>query len=481
VGLIAQADTGSPQSLTESLPKHPRDLTYPELKFTLPDVNQTVLDNGLVIYLREDHSLPVLDFYAMIRVGAIYDPADKLGLANLTGEVMRTGGTREQTGDQIDEILEFIGASVETSIEQERGIARMGCLSKDLDTVLPIFAEILMRPEFREEKIDLRKKEVLENIRRRNDQPGDIVEREFQRVVYGDHPYGNPIEGEANTIVAIQRQDLVDFHQRYYMPNNIILGVAGDFNTTEMLDCLKEKFGGWERRDVDLPGLPDLLDGNVPEGGVFYFPKDLTQSNIRLGHLGIRRTDEDYIPVRIMNFILGGGSFSSRMMTSVRSDEGLAYNVYSYFEPKRDRGLFIAEAETKTESTLRAISLMKNEIRRICEEPVSEQELTTAKDSYLNRFVFNFTTTRNIVEQRVELEYEGLPEDYLDTFCDKVSKVTQDDILRVAKKWLHPDSLRIVIVGNAENFGGAMSDLGTVREMTLRDYAAEADSARKPR
>ncbi|HQO36783.1 MAG TPA: insulinase family protein, partial [bacterium] len=169
------------------------------------------------------------------------------------------------------------------------------------------------------------------------------------------------------------------------------------------------------------------------------------------------------------------------MMTSVRSDEGLAYNVYSYFEPKRDRGLFIAEAETKTESTLRAISLMKNEIRRICEEPVSEQELTTAKDSYLNRFVFNFTTTRNIVEQRVELEYEGLPEDYLDTFCDKVSKVTQDDILRVAKKWLHPDSLRIMIVGNAENFGGAMSDLGTVREMTLRDYAAEADSARKPR
>ena len=462
------------------LPKHPRDLTYPELSFTMPVVSRTALDNGLVIYFREDHNLPVLDFYAIIRVGAIYDPLDKMGLASLTAEVMRTGGTREQTGEQIDEILEFIGASVESSIEQERGIARMGCLSKDLDTVLPIFAEILMRPEFRQEKIDLCKKEVLESIRRRNDQPGDIVEREFQRIVYGDHPYARPVEGEANTVVAIQRQDLIDFHQRYYVPNNIILGIAGDFDTTEMSARLKDKFGSWERRDVPFPDLPDLPDENVPEGGVFYFPKDLTQSNIRMGHLGIRRTDEDYIPVRIMNFILGGGSFTSRMMSGVRSNEGLAYSVYSRFEPKRDRGLFIAHAETKSESTLRAITLMKNEIRRICEEPVSEQELSTAKDSFLNQFVFHFTTTRNIVEQRVELEYEGLPEDYLDTFCDKVSKVTRDDILRVAKKWLHPDSLRIVIVGNAEKFDGSLSDLGVVHEMTIRDYAAEVDSALKP-
>ncbi|MFH1740852.1 MAG: pitrilysin family protein [bacterium] len=457
--------------------EHPRELTYPELTYSLPEVERVVLDNGLVVYLREDRRLPLVDLYAVTKVGGIYDPPEKLGLANLTGAVMRTGGTQGKTGDEIDEILEFIGASIETEIDIEKGTARASCMGKDLDTVLPLFAEILMRPEFREDKIDLRKKEVMEGIRRRNDQPRDIVSREFRQLVYGDHPYARALEGEPDTVASIARNDLLDFHKRYYSPNNTIIGVSGDFNRDEMLDRLRNCLGEWARQEVPFPDIPPLPEENIPAGGVYCYPKDLTQSNIRFGHLGIRRTDEDYIPVRIMNFILGGGSFTSRLITKVRSDEGLAYSVYSYFDPARDRGLFIAHAETKAESTIHALDLMKGEIQRICEEIVTEDELKTAKDSYLNRFVFNFTRTRDIVQQRVDLEYDGLPADYLDTFCEKVSQVTREDILRVAKKWLHADSLVILVVGDEKKFDGSLSQFGPVQVLDVRDYAAEVDAA----
>jgi predicted Zn-dependent peptidase len=244
-----------------------------------------------------------------------------------------------------------------------------------------------------------------------------------------------------------------------------------------MLERLREVFGSWARGETVSPEVSRLPEGGVPVGAVYYYPKDLTQTSVRFGHLGIRRTDKDYIPVQIMNFILGGGSFASRLMTKVRSDEGLAYSVYSRFSPSRDRGLFIVHAETKAESTIRALRLMKMEVRRICEELVTEDELKTAKESYVNRFVFDFTNARDIVTERVNIEYDGLPLDYLDTYCGKVAQVTREDILRVAKKWLHPESLRILVVGNAERFDGALEEFGPVHVLEARDYAAEVDAA----
>lgn len=463
-------------AFTAERPRHPRELTYPEIEFSLPEVECVVLDNGLIIYLHEDHTLPTVDLYAVTRVGAIYEPPEKLGLANMTGAVMRAGGTKDKTGDEIDELLEFIGASVETRIRRELGTASMGCLSEDIETVLPIFAEILMRPEFRQERIDSCKKEAMEWIRRRNDTPRHLVGRQFRRLVYGDHPYGQPTEGEPETLARIGRGDLLDFHSRYYTPNNTLFGVAGDFDRDAMLDRLREIFATWNRRDVVFPEIPPLPENVVPAGAVYYYPKDLTQSKIRLGHLGIRRTDKNYIPVQIMNFILGGESLTSRLKSKVRSDRGLAYTVYSGFYPHRDRGLFIVHAETKAESTIRALSLMKEEVERIREELVTEDELKTAKESYLNQFVFKFTTARDIVEQRVNIEYDGLPRDYLDTYCEEVARVTREDILRVAKKWLHPDGLRILVVGDAELFDGSLDQFGSVQVLEVRDYAAEVDA-----
>jgi len=457
-------------------PRHPQQLTYPDLRFSLPQVKRVPLDNGLVVYLYEDHSLPIVDVYAVTRVGCIYEPPEKLGLGNITGSAMRTGGTINRTGEEIDELLEFMGASIETGIGRERGIARMGCMKKDTKAVLGIFAEILMHPQFRAEKIDSCKKEVLELIRRRNESSKYIVESQFRRLVYGDHPYGRPVDGEPDTVTRIEREDLVDFHRRYYAPNNTILGVSGDFDCDAMLEDLWAVFGSWSQREIVFPEIPALAEEDVAVGGVFHYQKELTQSIIRFGHLGIRRTDKDYIPVEIMNFILGGGDFTSRLMAKLRSGEGLAYSVYSGFQSNQAGGLFIVHAETKAETTIRALGLMKAEAERIRQEFVTEDELKIAKGAYLNRFVFNFTTARDIVSQKVYMEYEQLPIDYLDIYCEKIAQVTREDILRVAKKWLHPESLRILVVGDAERFDGSLDQFGPVHEVKPRDYAAEVDA-----
>lgn len=445
-------------------------LDFDEITWDVPklgvDVAVDTLDNGMVLFMMEDHRLPVLNIRAMIRTGSIYEPAGKRGLADITGTVMRTGGTETLVPDSLNAELEYLAASVETWIGDESGGARLNCMSKDTDRGLTIFADVLMNPAFRQEKIDLEKDQIKESIRRRNDSPGSICSREFFHLLYEDHPYGSILEWE--TVDAITRDDLVAFHDRYFAPNNVWLGITGDFDMEEMKAKIAEAFAGWKKEEIDFPQVADLEREFNP--GVYLIDRELTQSNIRFGKLGVDQYNPDRFAIAVMNYILGGGSFTSRMTTEVRSNMGLAYSVGSSFSTgSKDLGSFYAYCQTKTETTHKAIAEMVRQIELIQDEKVTDDELNGAKDSYINRFVFNFTDPSSIVAQLMNLEYDNMPRDFYENYLDNVRSVTKDDVQRVARKYLDPANMTFLVVGDTENFDSPLDEFGEVNMLELKE------------
>ncbi|HEY4482465.1 MAG TPA: pitrilysin family protein [Candidatus Brocadiaceae bacterium] len=440
---------------------------FKSLNFVPPKVDRVVLENGMILYLLEDHDLPIFNITARIRTGAIYEFPEKAGLASLTGFVMRSGGTVSMPADKMNEELEFIAASVETSIDRESGSANLSTLKKDIDKSLKIFADVLMNPAFPEDKIRMRKDEVIESIRRENDNPSQIAQREFRKIMYDSkHPYSRKVEGTLESIEKIARDDMIAFHKKYFRPNNIILGISGDFNKDEIIKKLNTVFAGWKKEEIQFPEVPKV-DRRF-EKAVFYAYKDINQANVIMGHLGIHRKSPDYFPVMIMNFILGGGSFTARIPGRIRSDEGLAYSAYSAFQTARDIGIFFVSCQTKLESTNRAISIALEELEKIRKSPIDKEELTQAKETFMNQFVFRFTTSASIVGQKVDIEYEDLPLNYLETYIANVQVVTQEDVQRVARKYLHPDEIKILVVGDKEKFDKPLDSFGKVNVIELQ-------------
>jgi len=443
---------------------------YEELKWKVPEVGEEVkrkvLRNGMILYLMESHELPTFEMRAIVRTGSIYEPVEQTGLASLTGTVMRTGGTRSMTPDELNRRLEYVGARLSSWVGSESGGASLSCLSKDTDEALQIFADVLMHPGFNEEQLELEKEKRKEAIRRRNDRPGAILDREFDRLLYADHPYGRVQEWE--TIRDLSSEELKTFHQRYFKPNNIILGIAGDFKTEQIINKLEKAFKGWKKAEVSFPSRPEVAKDYRP--GVYLIEKEITQSNVRMGHLGVKLGNPDEYAIRVMNFILGGGSFTSRMTSKVRSDEGLAYSVRSSFDTgSKDYGAFSASCQTKVGSTHRAIELMLEEIRRIREGLVTEEELETAKEAYINKYVFDFTDPISVLTQLMYIEYNDRPKDYLQTYLDNVRKVTREDVLRVAEKYLEPEGLTLLVVGDIPKFDKPLDDFGGVTVIPLEE------------
>jgi predicted Zn-dependent peptidase len=445
-------------------------LGFDEITWDVPklgvDVIVDTLPNGMVLFMMEDHRLPMVNVRGLIRTGNMYDPIGKEGLADLTARIMRVGGTESLGPDELNEELEYIAASIEVWINDEAGGARLNCLSKDIDKGLELLADVLMRPAFRQEKVDLEKEKIRESIRRRNDSPGSICSREFNHVIYGNHHYGSILEWE--TVENITRDDLIRFHSEFFVPNNIWLGITGDFDIDDIKARLRGLFDGWSAVEVDFPDAPAVKREFKP--GVYLIDKDITQSHINFGILGANMYTPDRFAVSIMNQILGGGSFTSRMMTEVRSNMGLAYSVGSRFATNsRDIGTFRAYCQTKTETTCKAIGEMVNQIRGMREKQVSDYELESAKDSYTNRFVFRFTDPASIVNRLMNLEYDGMPRDFYETYLDNVRAVTKEDVLRVAKEYLRVESMTFLVVGNASALETPLGEFGKVTKLELED------------
>jgi zinc protease len=445
--------------------KNYKDLVFPPLNFTTPRVERQTLDNGMTIFLVEDHELPVISMYALVKTGTIYEPADKIGLGTVTAEVMRTGGTRNRTADEINDTLEYLAAGVEVSVDEESGAVELWTLKKNLAVSLEIFADVLMNPVFDQEKVDLAKAQMLESIRRRNDEPENIASREFMRLVYGkDHPLARI--PQIATIDAITREDLVAFHHAYFQPNNIMLAVSGDIDLAAMSQQLRTTFQNWPRQEVTFPPVaaaPAELTRSIN-----IVPKDVEQTNLVLGHIGIKADNPDYPAIRVLDLILGSGGFGSRLAQKVRTEKGLAYSVGSYLGAgTRDKGVFMLYCGTRNDAVRDALAAMLQETTDLTTTAVSDTELQAAKNQYLNSFVFKFATVNDIIHRQMFYEYVGYPPDYLETFRERVMAVTSADVLRVAQTYLHPEQMTILAVGNASEVQPQLATLGAVQAITL--------------
>ena len=448
-------------AVTSAQVKKSDDIKYPELpEFNVPTPQRVVLDNGLVVILLEDHELPLVNASVRVRTGGRLVPADKLGLASLTGSVMRTGGTTDMSPDELDDYLEGMAATVETSIGSEFGSGSMSSLSQDLPEVLAVFADVLRNPVFAEDRIEVERKQITAGIARQNDNPQGILFREFQEVLYGaDSPYAR--NATYTTLANITRDDLVAWHGTYYHPNRMILGLVGDFDSEQVLAQIKEVFGSWPKGpDVEAVDIPY---DQTPKPGVFYVEKnDMTQSNIIMGHMGIRKDNPDYYPVEVMNQVLSG-SFASRLFSNVRSKKGLAYAVSGRVGSSYDHhGLYLMFMTTKTETTGAGIEALLEEARNMTALPPTDEEVAKAKAGILNSFVFNSDSGRKILNQQITYEYYGYPLDWLARYQDGIDKVTTTQVRDAAAKYIHTAQLSILVVGPSEGQDKPLDTYGPV-------------------
>ena len=445
----------------------PRQMTFKPVEFTPPEPDRVVLENGMVVYLLEDHELPLISMTATMRTGSWLDPADKIGLASLTGSIMRTGGGGGLSSEQVDEELEQFAGDVGISIGRQSGSASLDVLSKDLKRGLQIFAGLIRTPAFEPARVELAKLQGIEGIRRRQDNPGSIVGREFVKLLYGaDHPTAR--ESSIESITRITRDDLVVFHRKTIHPNGMMLGVTGDFDKSAMLALLREVFGDWKKGEVPVLTIADVPQSPTAKPVVRFVNKDTSQTHLRVGHLSIKEQDPDYVALAIANDILGGSSFRSRLFNDVRTKRGLAYSVGSRLNTGvHDQGVWLMRAETKLPSTQEVITRFVANMERMRTELVTETELAEAKEAYVNSFVFSFASSSAIVGRLIELEYDGLPKDFLQQLRARVIALTKDEILAAAKKHFHPDRLTIVAVGAGEALPKLLSGFGDVKEIKL--------------
>jgi len=437
--------------------KHYTELQFapvPEVK--LPKYERFVLNNGMAVYLMEDHDLPLVSGQVLVRTGERLEPTQKVGLADLVGTVMRTGGTKQHSPSQLNQILEQRAASVEAGIGATSGNVGFNALSEDVEMVFGLFAEVMRSPAFAQDQLDLAKTQVGGGIARRNDNAGEITGREFQKLIYGSNsPYARTVEYA--TLTPINRQDLSNFYEQYFHPNNVILGIVGDFDSQKMRSLIQAKFGDWQKTANSPPQLPAV--SQAKSGGVFLVNKpDLTQSYVRIGHLGGKLDSPDYAALEVLNGVLNG--FGGRLFNEVRSRQGLAYSVSGAWSPRYDYpGVFIAGGQTRSDATVPFIKAIRTEIQRLQTEKVKPAELAYAKDTVLNSFVFNFQDPSQTLSRLMRYEYYGYPADFIFRYRRGVEATTIDDIQRVAKQYLLPEKSVTLVVGNAAAIQQSLSQL----------------------
>jgi len=442
-----------------------RQIVIPPLPAFNPQQPRRVeLPNGMVIFLQEDHELPFIRGTARIRGGSRDEPATKIGLAAIYGQVWRTGGTRSRTGDDLDDYLEARAARVETGGGIDSTSISLDCLKDNFDEVFKIFVELLREPEFRDDKVPLAKNQLDTGIARRNDEPAGVAAREAQKLGYGaNSPYAR--QPEYATVAAVTRDDLVNWHNTYVHPNNVILGVVGDFDSKTMEEKIRTAFDSWPKGPAPAP---PQVSFNGPKPGMYLVQKDdVNQSNIRMVELGTRRDNPDYYAITVFNEIFGG-SFSSRLVEDVRTKKGLAYHVGGGIGTAFDHpGLFQISMGTKSGTTAAAIDALYEEIDGLKTRPPTEEELKRAKDSILNSFVFEFDSKGKVLQERMSYEFYGYPADFLERYRAGIEKVSLEDVQRVAQKYVHKDGLAVLVVGKAADFDKPLTSFGPVADIDI--------------
>ena len=474
---VAAAPTTPPAATSApDLPARPEEIAFAPLAYEPPASAdfRHVLPDGTVVYLAPSHEFPLVNLTITFKGGASLDPADVPGLASMTARMVREGGSRTLAPAELDETLDFLATQASVTANEFFTTAVMNCLVSTFDESLVIFLDLLRTPRFDADRLETAKARTLEALKRRNDDASSILAREWKRLVYGEH--FEAAEPTAASVAAFDRDRLAEMHALIFRPGNAIVSVSGDFEVPEMLATLERAFAGWERGGpVADPAVPTA----VLEPGLYHVPKDIPQGKVILGSRSIRRDDPDAIPLLLLNEILGAGGFTSRLMQQVRSNEGLAYSVRSTIVPRVDYpGDFRAGFESKNATVALATKIVLDEIRRIRTEPVTDEELETARQGLIETFPRQFESKPQMLRVFVNDEWTKRPADFWETFRAKVEAVTKEDLLRVAKAHLDPDAMAILVVGDWDAIAAgdidkraSMADFfgGQVRHLPLRD------------
>lgn len=411
-----------------------------------PAAQRRTLPNGVRLIVSEQHVLPMVVLQVLVDAGARRDPRAKEGLASLTADLL-TEGTRSRSASQIKEAADFIGAGLETSADTDFALLSLTVLSKDLDTGLALLTDVLLHPTFPETEVARRREAALASIRANEDNPGSVAQRAFVEAVFRGEPYGHPAIGTAESVRRVTRADVEAFYKLHYRPDGTILVVAGDVVAADVEQRLQAALKEWPSRNVE-PFEYAASRGGRPE--TVQIEKPITQANILLGHRGVARDNPDYYALTVMNFILGGGGFTSRLLDNIRTKAGLAYSVASYFVAGKSPGSFQISMQTKNESATDAIARTCGELERIRREPVGDAELGDAKLYLTGSFPLRLDSTAKIAGFLAQVEFFSLGADYAETYVQRINAVTKDDVLRVAQQYLHPDDLQLIVVANLD-------------------------------
>ncbi|MDA8243292.1 MAG: pitrilysin family protein [Elusimicrobia bacterium] len=452
--------------LTMTIAKN-SDAARPELanlgriQFTAPKANRYVLDNGMVVYMVKDNTLPIVHISAFLKAGSAYDPADKAGLAQMTLTLIKDGGTAKYKAEDLDKTLEYLGATLETVAYTEESHVDMTALKKDTDKVLDIYADVLRNPVFDQGKMSITRDDMMEMVRRRNDNPSQTAAREARRMYFGaEHPYGR--RQELTSLGAIAREDLIAFHAARFKPNNVILAVSGDFaSEDEMMAKLKSAFGGWKRGTVP----PQTIPPPAFSGGrkVYLVNRPVSQTSIAIVQRGLPRVDPENFPLTLMADIIGGG-FQSRLFTEVRTKRGLAYVADSVSLNLSKEGFLYSFCGTKAETYSQALAEILKQFGLAGKDPVSAEELERSKSSAINPFVFKFSTPQKLAIERASEEFYGFPKTYLDNYVDSISGVSAAAVQKSGGLY-DPNNAVIYVIGDSKKFDRPLSEFGQVTEL----------------
>lgn len=415
----------------------------------MPSVQRTVLPNEMVLLISEEHSLPFVTLQLLVEAGSKEDSPGQEGLARLTAKGLLLG-TVKRPAKAINEELDFMGASVDSSAGRDYATLSLRVLKKDLGKGLELFLEILTQPVFPAEEIGKEVKKTLAAIQAEEDQPDAVAEKAFQENLYLQGPYKYPVEGTKESLNRISREAVVRFYQNHYHPDHSILTVVGDITREEIEAKLVPSLKKWPR---GIPPKAPLRVEFVKGPKTVRIDRSLTQANIILGQAGVSRDNPDYYALTVMNYILGGGGFSSRLVQEIRNKRGLAYSVDSFFDPGKHPGSFQIVLQTKNPSAREAITLARQQVERIQKELVSEKELEGAKKYLVGSFPMRLDTQRKLANFLMQVEYYGLGMDYAARYPGLVQAITREEILQVARKYLHPDNDILIVVADLKASG----------------------------